>query len=138
MKDAVDLLNDQLTVARNEFAAYRCKVEAQIEVLELTIGRLRCVCDAAFTVVREDGDEDGWTAAWQELVSALEDARYEPDYLTCPDWIAGNGTVSSLTFTTATCGYSLGHRTRHQCDCVCVRPAGHDGPHQCSAEAVRP
>lgn len=21
-----------------------------------------------------------------------------PDYLTCPDWIAGNGTVSSLTF----------------------------------------
>jgi hypothetical protein len=67
---------DQLTVARNEFAAYRCKVEAQIEVLELTIGRLRCVCDAAFTVVREDGDEDGWTA-WQELVSALEDARYE-------------------------------------------------------------
>lgn len=61
-----------------------------------------------------------------------------PDYLTCPDWIAGNGTVSSLTFTSATCGYSLGHRNRHQCDCVCVRPAGHDGPHQCSAEAVRP
>lgn len=115
MKDAVDLLNDQLTVARNEFAAYRCKVEAQIEVLELTIGRLRCVCDAAFTVVREDGDEDGWTAAWQELVSALEDARYE-----------------------VRCGYSLGHRTRHQGDCACVRPAGHDGPHQCSAEAVRP
>lgn len=77
MKDAVDLLNDQLTVARNEFAAYRCKVEAQIEVLELTIGRLRCVCDAAFTLIREDGDEDGWTA-WQELVSALEDARYDP------------------------------------------------------------
>ena len=61
-----------------------------------------------------------------------------PDYLTCPDWIAGNGTVSSLTFTSATCYYSLGHRNRHQCDCVCVRPAGHDGPHQCSAEAVRP
>ena len=60
------------------------------------------------------------------------------DYLTCPDWIAGNGTVSSLTFTSATCGYSLGHRTRHQGDCACVRPAGHDGPHQCSAEAVRP
>ena len=77
VKDAVDLLNDQLTVTRNEFAAYRCKAEAQIEVLELTISRLRCVCDAAFTVVREDGDEDGWTAAWQELVSALEDARYE-------------------------------------------------------------
>ena len=53
------------------------QLEAQIEVLELTIGRLRCVCDAAFTVVREDGDEDGWTA-WQELVSALEDARYDP------------------------------------------------------------
>ena len=61
-----------------------------------------------------------------------------PDYLTCPDWIAGNGTVSSLTFTSATCYYSLGHRNRHQCDCVCVRPAGHDGPHQCSAEAVQP
>lgn len=29
--------------------------------------------------------------------------------LTCPDWIAGNGTVSSLTFTSATCYYSLGH-----------------------------
>ena len=53
------------------------QLEAQIEVLELTIGRLRCVCDAAFTMVREDGDEDGWTA-WQELVSALEDARYDP------------------------------------------------------------
>ena len=52
--------------------------------------------------------------------------------------IAGNGTVSSLTFTSATCYYSLGHRNRHQCDCVCVRPAGHDGPHQCSAEAVQP
>ena len=61
-----------------------------------------------------------------------------PDYLTCPDWIAGNGTVSSLTFTSATCYYSLGHRNRHQCDCVCVRPAGHNGPHQCSAEAVQP
>jgi len=46
--------------------------------------------------------------------------------------------MSSLTFTSATCGYSLGHRNRHQCDCVCVRPAGHDGPHQCSAEAVQP
>ena len=61
-----------------------------------------------------------------------------PDYLTCPDWIAGNGTVSSLTFTTAACSYSLGHRCGLLCDCVCVRPAGHDGPHQCSAEAVRP
>lgn len=80
MKDAVDLLNDQLTVARNEFRAYRCMVEAQIEVMEITIARLRCVCDAAFTVVREDGDEDGWTAAWQELVSALEDANYKPGY----------------------------------------------------------
>lgn len=38
---------------------------------------LRCVCDAAFTVVRDDGEEDGWTA-WQELVSTLEDARYKP------------------------------------------------------------
>lgn len=46
--------------------------------------------------------------------------------------------MSSLTFTSATCYYSLGHRNRHQCDCVCVRPAGHDGPHQCSAEAVQP
>lgn len=34
------------------------------------------------------------------------------------------------------CLYSLGHRSRHQCDCVCVRLRGHDGPHQCSAEAT--
>jgi len=29
------------------------------------------------------------------------------------------------------CFYSLGHRNRHQCDCVCVRPLGHDGHHRC-------
>ena len=87
MKDAVDLLNDQLTVARNEFAAYRCTVEAQIEVLERTIARLRRVCDAAFTLVREDVGTDDCTdegeaarTAWQELVSALEDTRYEPRF----------------------------------------------------------
>ena len=80
--------------------------------------------------------------AWVGPVAILHGERDDsemclcgaPDYLTCPDWIAGNGTVSSLTFTSATCYYSLGHRNRHQCDCVCVRPAGHDGPHQCSAE----
>ena len=27
------------------------------------------------------------------------------------------------------CGYSLGHRNRHQCDCVCVRPAGRSEEH---------
>lgn len=51
-------------------------LEAQIEVLELTIARLRAVCDAAYTVVREDDDHD-WTA-WQVLVCALEDAEYKP------------------------------------------------------------
>lgn len=76
-KDAVDILNDQLTVARNEFAAYRCMVEAQIEVMEIVISRLRGICDAAYSMVRDDGAEDGWTS-WQELVSALEDANYEP------------------------------------------------------------
>ena len=35
-----------------------------------------------------------------------------------------------------TCGYSLSHRGRHQCDCVCVRLVGHDGAHQCAAEFV--
>jgi hypothetical protein len=55
-------------------------LEAQIEVLELTIARLRAVCDAAFTFVREDGGPDDWTA-WQTLVCALEDANYKPvDY----------------------------------------------------------
>lgn len=76
-KDAVDLLNDQLTVARNEFAAYRSMVEAQIGVLEDQLARMREICDAAYSVVRDDGAEDGWTT-WQELVSALEDAGYEP------------------------------------------------------------
>lgn len=52
-------------------------LEARIEVLELTIARLRAVCDAAFTVVRWDGEEDS-LSAWQELVSALEDANYTP------------------------------------------------------------
>ncbi len=49
----------------------------EIDRLRFEADSMRCVCDAAFTVIREDGDEDGWTAAWQELVSALEDARYE-------------------------------------------------------------
>lgn len=60
-------------------------LEAQIEVLELTIGKLRCVCDAAFTLVREDcgsddctDDGEGARSAWQELVSALEDIGYQP------------------------------------------------------------
>ena len=52
-------------------------LEAQIEVLELTISELRCVCDAAFTIVRWDDEEDSLTA-WQELVSALEDIGYQP------------------------------------------------------------
>lgn len=85
MKDAVDILNDQLTAAQRlniEIGRLRQResmLEAQIEVLELTIGKLRCVCDAAFTVVREDDDHD-WTA-WQALVCALEDANYRPvDY----------------------------------------------------------
>lgn len=63
------------------------QLEAQIETLEVIISRLRCVCDAAFTLVREFWGPDDWTGtddgeaaktAWQELVSALEDARYEP------------------------------------------------------------
>lgn len=76
-RDAVDLLNDQLTVARREFAAYRSLTEAQIEVMERALAGLRCVADAAYSVVRDDGDEDGWTT-WQELVSALEDINYQP------------------------------------------------------------
>lgn len=87
MKDAVDLLNDQLTaqltagqrlnIEIGRLRQQESMLEAQIEVLELTIGKLRCVCDAAFTVVRWDGEEDSLTA-WQELVSALEDIGYQP------------------------------------------------------------
>lgn len=83
MRDAVDILNDQLTAAQRlnvEIGRLRQResmLEAQIEVLELTIGKLRCVCDAAFTVVRMEGNEDGFSA-WQELVSALEDIGYQP------------------------------------------------------------
>lgn len=86
MKDAVDLLNDQLTAQLTagqrlniEIGRLRQResmLEAQIEVLELTIGKLRSVCDAAYTVVREDDDHD-WTA-WQTLVCALEDIGYKP------------------------------------------------------------
>ena len=36
----------------------------------------------------------------------------------------------------ALCFHMLGHRNRHQCDCVRVRPKGHDGAHQCSATFV--
>ena len=61
-------------------------LEAQIEVLELTIGKLRCVCDAAFTLVREwstaspstGTGRTGRRRRWQELVSALEDIGYQP------------------------------------------------------------
>ena len=60
-------------------------LEAQVEELELTINELRCVCDAAFTLVREDcgsddctDDGEGARSAWQELVSALEDIGYQP------------------------------------------------------------
>lgn len=60
-------------------------LEAQIEVLELTIARLRSVCDAAFTLVREDSGPDDCTddgeaarSAWQTLVCALEDIGYQP------------------------------------------------------------
>lgn len=83
MKDAVDILNDQLTAGQRlniEIGRLRQQesmLEAQIEVLELTIGKLRCVCDAAFTLVRWDDEEDSLTA-WQELVSALEDINYQP------------------------------------------------------------
>ncbi len=82
MKDAVDILNDQLTAGQRlnaEIGRLRQResmLEAQVEVLELTINELRCVCDAAFTVVREDDDHD-WTA-WQTLVCALEDVGYQP------------------------------------------------------------
>lgn len=60
-------------------------LEAQIEVLELTIARLRSVCDAAYTLVREDSGPDDCTddgeaarSAWQTLVCALEDIGYQP------------------------------------------------------------
>lgn len=52
-------------------------LEAQIEVLELTIARLRTVCDAAFTLVRED-DNELVDLQWCVLLVALEDANYEP------------------------------------------------------------
>jgi hypothetical protein len=83
MRDAVDILNEQLTAGQRlniEIGRLRQResmLEARIEVLELTIARLRAVCDAAFTVVRWDGEEDS-LSAWQELVSALEDANYTP------------------------------------------------------------
>lgn len=91
MKDAVDILNDQLTAAQRlniEIGRLRQResmLEAWIEVLGHTIAKLRSVCDAAFTLVREDAGPDDCTdegeaarTAWQELVSALEDTRYEP------------------------------------------------------------
>lgn len=71
-----NMLADSIVVHHDDQAEI-CKLQAQVEVLEVVIARLRCVCDAAFSVVRYDGAEDGWTA-WQELVSALEEARYEP------------------------------------------------------------
>lgn len=90
MKDAVDILNDQLTAQLTagqrlniEIGRLRQResmLEAQIEVLELTIARLRPVCDAAYTLVREDSGPDDCTddgeaarSAWQTLVCALED-----------------------------------------------------------------
>lgn len=72
MRDAVDILNEQLTAGQRlniEIGRLRQResmLEARIEVLELTIARLRAVCDAAFTVVRWDGEEDS-LSAWQEL-----------------------------------------------------------------------
>lgn len=49
----------------------------EIDQLRAENSRLRCIADAAFTMVRDDGDDDGF-AVWVELVGALEDANYEP------------------------------------------------------------
>lgn len=75
----------RLNIEIGRLRQHESMLEAQIEVLERTIARLRCVCDAAFTLVREDAGPDDCTdegeaarTAWQELVSALEDTRYEP------------------------------------------------------------
>ena len=51
------------------------QLEAQVETLEIVISRLRSICDAAYTFVREDSYT---VTAWQALVSALDDTRYEP------------------------------------------------------------
>lgn len=53
------------------------QLEAQVETLEIVISRLREVCDAAYTLVREDDDELA-DQQWCVLLCALDDARYEP------------------------------------------------------------
>lgn len=77
MLNIVDDLRADYDADNNRLQRRESQLEAQVETLEIVISRLREVCDAAYTLVREYDDELV-DLQWCVLLCALDDARYEP------------------------------------------------------------